>query len=45
MLRQQRNGPLEIGGETMVVDTTDFDEVDYGVLLRTIDSRLSIGRD
>jgi predicted kinase len=45
MLRQQRNGPLEIGGETMVVDTTDFDEVDYGVLRRTIDSRLSIGRD
>jgi predicted kinase len=41
MLRQNRNGPLEIANETLIVDTTDFDAVDYPALLQTIRSRIN----
>lgn len=45
MLRQHRNGPLEIGGETIMVDTTDFDAVAYASLLHTVQARLDDGCD
>ncbi len=35
-LKEDTYEPLDIGGETLTVDTNDFDKIDYPALLKTI---------